>query len=221
MAVKAKTLDTEIAFRDLTRANKKLRHQQTNPDALRRRFTDFVILSQKLTGVMRKEYADLTSGKWEAKTFPGWNPVTEVFKELRNVDQHQYLIRIIIVQSQVYHAIETTTEGPETGNEKKLELTVQSIYNADAGFEKKLPSPFAVEYFEKEKPTRQERGEMLHVQKRYFEFHLEGRTDEMKELIQAAGTEDVHELVAKCYATLAGYYEYYKAALAANRKLGI
>lgn len=173
MAVKTKTLDTEIAFRDLTRANKKLRHQHTNPDAVRRRFTEFVTVSQKLTGVMRKEYADLTGGKWEPKTFPGWNPVTEVFKKLRNVDQHEYLIRIIIVQSQVYHAVVTrTAEATDTEEEeeeqKQVQLTVQSIYNADAGFEKKLPNPFAVEYFPKENPTREEKGEMLQRGRRMY-----------------------------------------------------
>ena len=167
---------------------------------------------------MRKEYSALTGGgEWVAKDFPGWNPVTELFKELRNVDQHVYLIRIIIVQSQVYHGTSKPVEGVEAGKEDKVKLTIQQIYNADAGFKKKLPGPFAVEYFEKAKPTREERGEMMDVQERYFEFQLDGRTEKMKKLIEEAGTDNVHELAAKCYATLSDYYEYYKAQLEANR----
>ena len=37
---------------------------------------------------MRKEFKAKTGLDWEAKEFGGWNAISELFKELRNMDEH-------------------------------------------------------------------------------------------------------------------------------------
>lgn len=207
-----KTLDTEIVFRDLTRANKKLRHQHKNPDAVRRRLTDFVVLSQKLTATMRKEFESLTGQKWEPKRFAGWDGVTELFKQLRNLDAHELPIRIVITQFQEFDGYSITEDA--SGNETRTPTTrtVGMEFNPEAGLKKELPNPFGVAGLD-------QNGDpiaMLSPDETYFEFNLEGRTSEIEALIDRAGTRNCHVLAAKCYSTLSEYYRFYRSELNAR-----
>jgi len=201
--MKTKTLDTEIVFRDLTRANKKIRHQHKNPDAVRRWFTSFVTNSQKLTDTMRKEYNELTGRKWEASTFTGWTPITNLIKKLRNTDLHELPIRIRLLQTQVYHGFEAETNKP-------VEMRVQMGYTSEAGLEKGIPGEFAVEDLNQK--------QMLTPQERELEFQVEGIIAEIEKMIEKAAMRDVHALTAECYRTLSQYYGFYETELAANRK---
>lgn len=210
---KTKTLNTEAVFRDLTRVNKKLRQQRRNPNTLRLHFTEFVTLSQKLTFAMYKEYHELTSQKWEARNFTGWTAVTELFKVLRNVDQHEGLIRIKITQTQVFEG--TASRKDESGNEIRtpMALKVQMGYSSEAGFKKKVPGPFGVA----EVKTGDVQQSLGKPDKTYFNFLLEGHTPEIETAIKAAGTENIHELAAECYKVLFWYYKFYQEKLATNR----
>lgn len=211
--MKGKIPDTEIVFRDLTKANKKLRHQQKNPDAIRRWFNTFVTQSQRLTDTMRAEYSALTSQDWVASAFPSWTPITELCKKLRNKDLHVQPATIAIAQTQVYDGFEIGTDEQGNETQKPVRAHVQMMYNADAGLEGKLPNNFAVEYID----NRTGQKDMMTPTESHFEFNVEARTPEIQKLIDAAGTADVHIIAAKAYETLTEYYEYYQEQLAANR----
>jgi hypothetical protein len=116
--MRKQTPDTEIVFRDLSQAYKKLHESYESPNMVRFWFITFVTLTQKLTETMRKEYSAITTLKWKPVTFPGWNAVTEFFKELRNTDYHKLPIRIMIIQTQVYEGFRIDTD--ELGNEKEI-----------------------------------------------------------------------------------------------------
>jgi len=210
---KAKTFDTEIVFRDLTRANKKLRHQRKNPDALRRRFTDFVTLSQKLTAVMYKEYPELIGEKWEARAFSGWTPVTELFRKLRNVDQHQSLIRIKMRQTQVYEGTEISAD--DSGNEVRtpMNFELQVGYSSEVGFNKKMPGQAGVAFIQ----VGNHQEPVGEPDKVYWYFELEGGTPEIEKAIEVAGTPDVHQLAARCYKVLSEYYKFYRTQLGVEK----
>lgn len=212
--MRERTLDSEIVFRDLTKANKKLRHKITNPDAIRRWFTEFVNQSQKLTLTMRKEYSALTKLKWEAIYFTGWTPITEFFKELRNADQHELPIRISLIQTQEYPCVEIGVD--ESGKEIEIPgiFSVQAGTTPEAGFEKKLPNPITVNLIEQHNIDM---GPIPPPTKISFEFHVEGQTPKTQEMLKGIGNSNLHELTAQCYKTLSDYYNYYKARLSANR----
>jgi hypothetical protein len=209
--VSQKTRDTEIVFRDLTRANKKLRHQRKNPDAVRRRFTEFVALSQKLTATTSKEFKSLTGHKWEAEEFAGWNNVTKLFRELRNTDVHELPIRIIITQVQEFDGYWVKEDS--SGNKTVIPDTyeVRMVFNPEAGLKKGLPNPFGVAPIDQSGAA----AEMMPPDDIHFEFDVEGRTPKVEALIEKAGTRNVHSLAASCYAVLSEYYRFYQTQLSA------
>ena len=80
--------EAALVFADLKDTFAALEADRGSPKNVRRSFTRFIELSQKLTAAMRRDASRLGKGKWVASSFPGWTPVTELIKYLRNEDQH-------------------------------------------------------------------------------------------------------------------------------------
>src|SRR5918993_2141662 len=99
-----------VAFRDLAEAYDELSSGSTSPKAVRRSFASFVDHSQKLTSYMRKEYKEKKGEKWVPKDFDGWNAVTELFKQIRNDDQHDRPVFILVHETQYFRIFEDTPE---------------------------------------------------------------------------------------------------------------
>ncbi len=99
-----------LVFQDLTDAFDELASAGTSPNRFRRSFVSFVDLSQKLTSHMRKEFGEKKGKKWVPSDFGGWNDVTELFKQLRNDDQHHRPVAILVNETQYFQTYEG---GPE------------------------------------------------------------------------------------------------------------
>src|SRR5215208_4615609 len=99
-----------VAFQDLTDALEALSSGSASPVAVRRNFVTFVDLSQKLTSYMRIEYSEKNGQTWVPSDFDGWNDVTELFKDIRNVDQHEHPIFILINAT---HYLRIFEDAPE------------------------------------------------------------------------------------------------------------
>jgi hypothetical protein len=209
------TLDTEIVFRDLKEANKKLQLQTKNPNAVRQRFSEFVTLSQKLTEVMRKEYSALTLQKWEPKIFSGWTSITTLFKELRNADYHQNPIRIIMHQIHESRGVESSIDKEGNIINTPVQLDIKVVYSPEAGLKKKLPNPCSYNVID----TNGQQSEPIPILAVRFEFHLEGRTPAIENILNSLETRDIHILAKQGYATFSNYYEFYKIHLTVNRKV--
>lgn len=93
---------TKVVFADLRDTLVTLNGERESPKNVRRAFSRFVELSQKLTSAMRKDYSCLKSEPWKASAFSGWTPVTELFKYLRNEDQHGDQISISMHERRFY-----------------------------------------------------------------------------------------------------------------------
>src|SRR5215203_2242884 len=91
-----------VVYRDLVDVYAELSSGNTSPKAVRRSFASFVDLSQKLTSHMRREYSEMMGEKWVPSSFDGWNDVTELFKQLRNDDQHDRPISILVNETQYF-----------------------------------------------------------------------------------------------------------------------
>jgi hypothetical protein len=103
-----------ITFQDLSDAASVLSSGSTSPKAVQQNFARFLSASQKLTGHMRKEYKAKTGASWDASGFDGWNDVTELFKDLRNVDQHERPVTVFVHETQY---LRTYEGGPEVAIE--------------------------------------------------------------------------------------------------------
>lgn len=212
--MRKQTLDTEVVFRDLTYAYDNVQSTYETPDKVRFWFITFVTLTQRLTATMRKEYADLTSQKWEPSAFSHWTPVTEFFKELRNVDYHELPIRIMIIQTQIYEGFRL--ERDESDNEKEIPVRMhaQMDYTVEAGYEKAVPKQTDIQPIDKEGNPM----EAMVPEEIRYEYQVEGRTPKVEKLLSTTGLRNLHILATSCYETLCSYYEFYNTQLETNRK---
>jgi hypothetical protein len=210
-----RTPDTEIVFRDLTRAHKKIHRKHHNPDAIRRWFASFIIQSQRLTDVMRKEYSRLTGHGWAASEFSGWTDVTNLFKNLRNTDLHQVPVRIRIEGAQVYRGLIEEVSTGAAGKEVAtlVDMIIKVSFTSEAGLEKELPHVLKASFTD----SYGEHRELPYPDERHYKYELEGVTPEVENLIEKAGTRHVHTLAAEYYETLSQYYNFYRERVAANR----
>jgi hypothetical protein len=150
-----------VAFRDLADAYDELSSGSTSPKAVRRSFASFVDQSQKLTSYMRKEYREKKGKEWVPKDFDGWNDVTELFKEIRNDDQHDRPVFIFVNETQYFRIFEDTPELAMSGTwsfslDDQLAVTPRDDLTLEpADPETGLPS-----------------GERIAPVRREYEFHL-------------------------------------------------
>jgi len=203
-----KTSDVDVIFLDWSAALERIDTYRDSPREVRRNFSQLIDLSQKLTSVMRKEFP----GKWEAKRFQGWSKVTELFKELRNYEQHEELLQ---------HHLEETSRLTIPGEDGWPEMTFGvsgTLKDVDPLAEEK-PSSNIVLMAADPETGRMTNREIGHVSKRTHRYVLSvaqksERGRKINRLLEQIGTNDVHALSEQCNETLTDYLQLYRAELA-------
>ncbi|WP_147435829.1 hypothetical protein [Sulfurisoma sediminicola] len=158
---------------------------------------------------MRKDYSKRCKGKWEASSFVGWNPRTELLKYLRNQDQHGEQVFITVHDRHFYDVPDDVEIGGIPGRQFVVDghwqMTDQTLDRQPEGLEVGLGGP-GVPYESTEilKPTRTESSYVLFPRK-----------PEDQSRFQAAAVSDVHEFARDTLATLTEYFEFYKAKVGA------
>jgi len=191
-------LDSAMIYHDLEDALSELEAERQSPKQVRRLFSRFVDLTQRLTSAMRKDFSRIKSKKWIAETFSGWNNVTDFFKWLRGEDQHNLPIFISVHERRFYEVAsipgkpfifegtwtlsDQMTEAPPNG------MTFYPIDPRTGNFAEVSTEPLRIEY----------------------QYLLQPRTDKAKSQIASVGTPDVHKLSRACFNVLAQYYEYFE-----------
>jgi len=188
-----------VAFQDLTDALEALSSGSASPVAVRRTFVTFVDLSQKLTSYMRIEYSEKKGQTWVASDFDGWNDVTELFKDIRNVDQHEHPIFILINAT---HYLRIFEDAPELVVSGPWALSLE---------DQQLDIPRDDIIFELGDPqTGQPSGQRIAPTRVEYEFHLYPSSKEVEELLTKIGDRNVRTLSEKCFEVLSNYYRYYE-----------
>jgi hypothetical protein len=192
-----------VAFRDLTDALEALSLGSVSPVTVRRNFVTFVDLTQKLTSYMREEYSEKKDQEWVASDFDGWNDVTELFKAIRNEDQHERPIFIRVNVTYYLRISEDTPDELAVSGTWQLSLEDQHLDTPrdDISFElgdlqTGLPSGRRVT------PTRVE-----------YEFELFPSSKKVEALLTKLGDRNVRSLSEKCFKVLSDYYRYYEGQL--------
>ena len=199
-------LESPLVFADLADAHATLFASRRSPREVRRAFVRFVDLTQKLTSAMRKDFSKLGRGKWEAASFSGWTPVTELLKHLRNEDQHGNQIYISVHERRYFPVPENLPVGfarPPSNNfvfEGTWELTDQLLEDPPEG----------IETFEINPMTGQPTGRPMPLLKLERFYILQARSEKNRELIAVAGLIDVHDISAAAFATLGEYHAHFR-----------
>ncbi len=201
--------DASVVFRDLRDALITLDEAVGSPRDVRRAFSRYVELSQRLTSAMRKDYSRLTGGKWEASLFTDWTVRTELLRYLRNQDQHGHQVFITVCETQ-HHTIPFDVEVPGFPSDVFVvngtwNLTDHMLTEPPKGLEVCLSDPGV-------NPGAKDFLKPLRVEYRYV---LLPRDKNDKDRFERAGASDVHELAHETFETLRKYHELF------SQKLGI
>lgn len=197
----------DLVFTDLRDAFADLRSAAHSPKLVRRAFSRFVDLTQRLTNVMRKDYKALTGERWSATDFPGWTETTTVFKQLRNDEQHELPLHVSVEETRYYQVAPGIDQFFVMSG--VWALTDQLANNPPEGMALHLGDP----------QTGAMLPDPLQVSRITYRFLLQPRDDIQKTLIQQLTSTDVIEMSNECMVTLAQYHALYGAKVAAFKNL--
>jgi len=198
--------ETALIFADLQDALTDLDAARGSPKNVRRAFSRFIDLTQKLTSAMRKDFSRIKQAKWQASIFTGWTPITDLIKYLRNEDQHEHQI-FISVHERRYYQIPTNLHLPVSIEPGQLFVT-EGTWNLDDQLLDAPPERMTMYAIEPEtsKPTNQE-IEPVYIERFYI---LQARSEKIKSKLQIAGVVDVHALAHSAFSTLSEYYAFFR-----------
>lgn len=188
----------DIVFQDLSDALDLLRQSRSSPTEVRKAFNRFVELSQKLTSAMRKEFKKINGQKWNAFSFDGWDKITEFFKKLRNVDQHEATIRIQVHARQYY----------PVGMEGNIFLVCKGTWELDDQLSNRPPEGMKLV------PTDPDTGgpsetEIFIKERQEYDFHMDQSTAPLDEMLTSIEARDTHFLSEQCFKILKDYNLFY------------
>ena len=192
-----------LVFQDLVDAHKRLRENEESPKDVRRAFHDFVNHSQKLTSYMRREFKARTGDKWVAKNFSGWNAVTELFKALRSIDEHEEPIVLRI--NYTFHFHDLALKGD-------VKLNMAGTWEWDDPL-----ADFPNDALIAKVPDPEKKGKLIDKAPTSvsLEYVLDTRQPQIVELLEKIGFSDILRLTQECLNTLELYYDFYDQKLRA------
>lgn len=195
--------DVDIVMHDLRDSLKELKTFKESPKETRKSFSNFINLTQKLTSVMRKNFKN---GEWHASEFDGWNNITELFKKLRNYEEHQQILKTEIRETTSHTMTDPGWEG--------VTLCMSGTLKNVDPLSDKAPSANVVMY-EADPIT----GRMTNIPvggKRSVSYvynlsipdtNKKGRS--INKLLEEIRNNDPVFLASKCIETLEMYYNFY------------
>jgi hypothetical protein len=185
-----------ITFQDLSDAAAVLSSGSASPKEIRQNFARFIDASQRLTSHMRKESKD-----WVPGDFGDWNAVTELFKELRNVDQHEQPITILVRETQYFRTYEGSPDEVAFAGTWSFSLEDQLNDTPRDDVRLVLADP------KTGKPT----GETVAPVRKEYEFHITPTpSPKARELLASIGDTNVRTLSERCFKVLIKYYQAYQ-----------
>jgi hypothetical protein len=193
----------DVVYQDLTDTFNELSAGTNSPKQIPRSFSQFVDLSQKLTASMRKDYWERTGGKWIASNFDGWTDVTELFKQLRNDDQHEQPVCILVHERQYFRVAEN---GPFMVFEGTWSLSSddQLADRPRDDLHLLFPDP----------ETGGPSDKRVLPERKAYEFHVNAASNKANKLLARIEDPNIWSLSDKCYKVLTDYYRYYRNQLA-------
>lgn len=200
----ARISSVTLAFNDLSQTCESLAASEASPKEMRRLFQDFVNNSQKLTTYMRKEFSAQTGGAWAASGFSGWNAVTNLFKELRNIGEHEEPIVLEIDYTWTYRNL-----GPNSD----MTISFKGRWDKDSSLD-----DFPFDALEASAPDPSDKGKTIIITPTSVEhdYTLANNQSKIRELLREIGHADIIKLTNECLDVLMAYHDHYLSMLEAN-----
>ena len=193
--------DVDLVFADLQNALSELNDAITSPKRVRRCFSRFVELTQRLTSAMRKESKSKAGVEWRAVRFSGWNEVTALFKDLRNEEQHERQIYISVRETRSFELF-----GPGGGT-----ITTSGVWQLTDQLLEKPPD--ALKMFDSDPETGEMTSDEISHCGVAYQYLLQPREAKLGACLQTIGTEDLHELSQTCMSALSEYHAFFRISV--------
>lgn len=186
--------DVAMTYADLHDAKAELDDARGSPKSVRRAFTRYVDLTQRLTSTMRVHYARNAKGEWHASRFDQWSSDTAFLKWLRNEDQHASAIYVQVLERQFYKVYEH-----ELGLEITWELEDQLMSE----------NPTGARLIPEDPRTGKPSDVPLEVVRIDYLYLLMPRSEEVKVRLAHLESPDLHEIATRSLEVYAKYYEFF------------
>lgn len=196
------SLHATLVFGDLRDALHDLDAARGSPKQVRRAFSRFVDLTQKLTSAMRTDFSRVKGAQWSAAAFNGWNNVTEFFKWMRNQDQHDLPIHISVHERHFY----------ELPNQPGQLFPFEGTWNLSDQMTDQLPGGIT---FYPTDPATGEAKEPIAPVRIEYQYLVQLSSEPIRKRLQVIGTTDVHQLSAACFAVLSQYHDHFLVQIGA------
>lgn len=190
--------DVDLVLGDLEDALAELRAASASPKEVRQCLSRFIDLTQRLTAVMRKDWSARFGSAWIAGDFKGWNETTDLFKELRNQEQHEKQIYISVNETRHYEIF-----GPGGGTIACSGVWELSDQRADS-------PPDALRMYDSDPETGEKSSIEIIPSSVSYRYLLQAREDAVAAKLKALGTSDVHDLSNACMNVLREYHAFYR-----------
>jgi hypothetical protein len=190
--------DSALVFADLADARQELDNARGSPKNVRRCFSRYVDLTQRLTAAMRTDFSRRKRSTWVAADFSGWTDDTAFLKWLRNEDQHGNQIYVSVHERHFYE-LECTGDRLLVF-EGTWALIDQLTDSVPGGMTMHLPDPATGKL--SEVVVEPERVE--------YQYLLQPRTQEATDWIRRLVNSDIHELTDRSFAVLTQYHAFFR-----------
>ena len=199
-----RTDDVTIVFADLEDAKAALDAARGSPRDVRRCFSRYAELSQRLTSVMRKQFSSTNGRSWKASSFPHWTKDTALLKYARTQDQHATQVRISVEYLQYFSFSRFFGVELKAGDE--LSFSCTSLLE-DQLLETNPPGVVLSDI----DPTTGKSTTKIEPHRVDWRYLLMPQSDEERAIFAAASSQDVHQVVASAHSTLTRYVEFFRA----------
>ncbi|MCC4766760.1 hypothetical protein FXW07_09080 [Methanosarcina sp. DH1] len=199
--------DTNIVYRDLLDAYNELIENDRSILAVRKNLQNFLTCSFQLTQVMYKEFPRRTSEKWNSSKFSGWDDISKLFKEFRNVVNHEPPLLVKFDAKHFFSA--NKVYGYSNSSVGSKISSVEATYETDPRSDC-IPDVSNFKIITINIDTDEisnEDAELDHIE---YKFAFIPTTDKTKELLNKVGNDDLFELAKHYFKTLQDYYGFYE-----------
>lgn len=193
--------EVDLVYADLQDAFNQLEIARSSPKEVRRCFSRFVELSQRLTSAMRKDFKALTGCDWRANGFDSWDAVTDLFKVLRNNEQHELQTHVTVLDTSYYKIFDDSDQLLAVSGTWE---TIDQLLDAP-------PDDLKIRVADPK--TGAMTDKTLHKVRAEYQFLIKTREERTQTALERAGAANIHELSRKCMITLSRYYEFYLESL--------
>lgn len=201
MTAEGPRVESAVLFKDLRASLEILKRPALRSIEARREFRTFVSLLATLYDVMRREHRQLGLGRLPLPHLEEWSPITDLFRDLRDLTQHQ-LTATLKAEERLTFDISSALGG----RGRRLSVIAESSEIGPLTDDTEGKIELAVA-----DPSRgPHAARSLPLVRRVLTYRLVAPTQEVAPKLSRLPSNDIEALCNQCFSTVEHYYRQYQ-----------